>query len=227
MKTTGKTQFRSSWHTGNSWIPFKNGMSQLCLKSLAPCCQKAFHEIFWTVAIFSIRNAPKIYENNRNRRKWHWNSVAKPQVVKLTITSHKRKIFRLKNSETKENNLKLTEKQHEQIKTKFVKNDENLSLISFSPSFKQFSLSSPSHHHHQYRRLSFSFTGDGCVVCFNFFVLLISIFPHFVLRNISFAASCPFSFFFLSFCCFLLLVMCVCCCFVGFPLNLYCFSVSL
>lgn len=49
------------------------------------------------------------------------------------------------------------------------------------------------HHHHQYRRLSLSFTGDGCVVCFNcFFFLLISIFPHFVLRNISFAASCPF-----------------------------------
>lgn len=148
-----------------------------------------------------------------------------PNLRPLRSQSHHiKQKFRLNNSETKENNLKLTQKQHEQIKTKPAK----MMKISLSfPSPHRSNSSLFHHHHHQYRRLSFSFTGDGCVVCFNcFFFVNFNLSPLCIEK---YFLRCFLSVlgFFLSFCCFLLLVMCVCCCFVGFPLNLYCFSFSL
>lgn len=149
-----------------------------------------------------------------------------PNLRSLRPQSHHIKKKRLKNSETKDNNLKLTQKQHEQIKTNHVK----MMKISLSfPSPHRSNSSLFHHHHHQYRRLSFSFTGDGCVVCFNcfFFFVNFNLSPLCIEKYFLRCFLSVLGFFFLSFCCFLLLVMCVCCCFVGFPLNLYCFSFSL
>lgn len=69
-----------------------------------------------------------------------------------------------------------------------------LSLISFNRSTLIIIIITTIPSHHQYRRLSlfFSYTcRDGCSFLFVLFVcFFFSIFPHFVLRNISFAA-CP------------------------------------
>lgn len=79
-------------------------------------------------------------------------------------------------------------------------NDVSLSHVLFRYSIIPFSSSSVP------KTLFLLHRRDGCVFLFSF-----SIFPHFVLRNISFAA-CPFVCFYGK---------CVCLCLPGFALNLF------